>query len=184
VTAVSEGLSIDTSMGLTPSGGVVMGSRSGDLDPGVLLYLLREKHLDSDGLEALIDRQSGLLGISGVSGDMRRLHEAARADPDARLAIDMFCYSVRKQIAAMIAALGGIDMLVFTGGIGENDAIVRASICDGLEWAGVVLRDQIRPSPGCCIKILASQEDEVIARQVADILTGESCRESGQRPWA
>jgi len=102
VTAVKAGQSIDTSMGLTPSGGVIMSTRSGDLDPGVL-----------------IDRRSGLLGISGIGGDMRRLHEAAPTNAGARLAIEMFCYSVRKQVAAMIAALDGVDAIVFTGGIGE-----------------------------------------------------------------
>lgn len=107
VTAIKDGRSIDTSMGLTPSGGVVMGSRSGDLDPGVLLYLLRDKHLDAAELADLIDFQSGMLGISGISADMRRLHEAEADSADARLAIAMFCYSTRKQIAGMIAALGG-----------------------------------------------------------------------------
>ena len=122
VTAVKGGKSIDTSMGLTPTGGVIMGTRSGDLDPGVLVYLMREKKFDAAMLEELVDHRSGLLGISGVGSDMRRLHEAASSNADARLAIQMFCYSVRKQVAAMIAALDGIDLLVFTGGIGENDA--------------------------------------------------------------
>ena len=122
VTAVKGGKSIDTSMGLTPTGGVIMGTRSGDLDPGVLVYLMREKKFDAAMLEELVDHRSGLLGISGVGSDMRRLHEAASSNADARLAIQMFCYSVRKQVAAMIAALDGVDLLVFTGGIGENDA--------------------------------------------------------------
>jgi acetate kinase len=135
VTAVKNGRSIDTSMGLTPSGGVIMGTRSGDLDPGVLIYLIREKQFDAAMLEDLIDHRSGLLGISGVGGDMRRLHGAASTNADARLAIEMFCYSVRKQIAAMIAALDGVDMIVFTGGIGENANEVRALICAGLTWA-------------------------------------------------
>ncbi len=120
VTAVRGGKSIDTSMGLTPNGGVIMGTRSGDFDPGVLIYLAREKNFDAAMLEDLVDRRSGLLGISGVSSDMRQLQQSARSNPDARLAIDMFCYSVRKQISAMIAALEGIDLIVFTGGIGEK----------------------------------------------------------------
>ena len=139
VTAVKGGKSIDTSMGLTPTGGVIMGTRSGDLDPGVLVYLMREKKFDAAMLEELVDHRSGLLGISGVGGDMRRLHEAASSNADARLAIQMFCYSVRKQVAAMIAALDGVDLIVFTGGIGENDAEVRAAICGGLSWIGVSL---------------------------------------------
>jgi acetate kinase len=177
VTAVKGGKSIDTSMGLTPSGGVMMGSRSGDLDPGVLVYLMRERKLDAVMLEDLIDHRSGLAGISGVGGDIRRLHAAAASNPDARLAIDMFCYSVRKQIAAMMAVLGGFDLVVFTGGIGENDGGVRASICAGLSWAGVSLdeaSDQSNPnpvskalSPG--VMVLPSQEDEQIARHTGAV---------------
>ena len=173
ITAVKAGRSIDTSMGLTPTGGVIMGTRSGDLDPGVLVYLMREKKLDAARLEALVDERSGLLGISGLSGDMRHLHEAAASNPDARLAIEMFCYSVRKQIAAMIAVLGGVDMLVFTGGIGENDAQVRAEICNGLRWIGVSLdesRNRAASNPvsddesRSQVHVIASQEDEQIAR--------------------
>ena len=187
ITAVKAGLSIDTSMGLTPSGGVIMGTRSGDLDPGVLVYLLREKKFDAARLEAMIDQRSGLLGISGINGDMRRLHEAAASNRDARLAIEMFCYSVRKQVAAMGAALGGLDMLVFTGGIGENDAQVRAEICAGLSWMGVDL-DEVRNSAvsnpvsdgtsRCQVLVLLSQEDEQIARHTWALLAPRSCRQS------
>ena len=177
ITALKAGLSIDTSMGMTPSGGVIMGTRSGDLDPGVLVYLMREKKFDAARLEALVDQRSGLLGISGLSGDMRRLHEAAASNRDARLAIEMFCYSVRKQVAAMVAVLGGLDMLVFTGGIGENDAQVRAEICAGLAWIGISLdethnRAASNParclisagSSHCQVLVLPSHEDEQIAR--------------------
>lgn len=173
VTAVKGGKSIDTSMGLTPTGGVIMGTRSGDLDPGVLLYLMREKKLDATMLEDLVDHRSGLLGISGIGGDIRSLHEAASSSADARLAIQMFCYSVRKQVAAMIAALDGVDLIVFTGGIGENDGEARAAICSGLSWIGVNL-DEARnklannpindPSSRCSVLVLASQESEQIAR--------------------
>ena len=179
ITAVKSGRSIDTSMGLTPTGGVIMGTRSGDLDPGVLVYLMREKKFDAARLEALVDQRSGLLGISGVSSDMRRLHEAAASNRDARLAIEMFCYSVRKQVAAMIAVLGGVDMLVFTGGIGENDAQVRAEICSGLSWIGVSLdesRNRAASNPvsdgasRCQVLVLLSQEDEQIARHAWALL--------------
>lgn len=176
VTAVRNGKSIDTSMGLTPSGGVIMGSRSGDLDPGVLIYLMREQKFDPAMLEDLIDHRSGLTGISGVGSDMRRLHDAASSNPNARLAIDMFCYSVRKQIAAMMAALGGVDLFVFTGGIGENDGEVRASICAGLSWAGVGLdtienRANYSPvgAPAARVLVLPSQEDGQIARHTGMI---------------
>ena len=177
VTAVKNGKSIDTSMGLTPSGGVIMGSRSGDLDPGVLVYLMREQKFNAVTLEDLIDRRSGLMGVSGIGGDMRRLHAAASSNPDARLAIDMFCYSVRKQIAAMMAVLGGADLVVFTGGIGENDGEVRASICAGLSWAGVSLDDArhhsnhnpVSNAPVSRMLVLPSQEDEQIARHTGAI---------------
>ncbi|HEX3494234.1 MAG TPA: acetate/propionate family kinase [Methylocella sp.] len=173
VTAVKGGKSIDTSMGLTPTGGVIMGTRSGDLDPGILVYLMRKKKFDAAMLEELVDRRSGLLGISGVGSDMRHLREAASSNEDARLAIQMFCYSVRKQVAAMIAALDGVDLVVFTGGIGENDGEARAAICGGLSWIGVRL-DEARngsannpindPASRCSVLVLASKEDEQIAR--------------------
>ena len=182
ITALKAGRSIDTSMGMTPSGGVIMGTRSGDLDPGVLVYLVREQQFDAARLGALMDHGSGLLGISGVSGDMRLLHAAAASNPDARLAIEMFCYSVRKQVAAMAAVLGGLDMLVFSGGIGENDAQVRAEICAGLAWMGVGLdgaRNRAASTASslissdasrCQVRVMASQEDEQIARHAWALL--------------
>jgi acetate kinase len=176
VTAVREGVSIDTSMGLTPSGGLIMGSRSGDLDPGVLIYLARERGFDAAMLEDLIDRQSGLTGISGLGGDMRTLHAAAATNAQAVLAIDMFCYTVRKQLAAMWVALDGADAIVFTGGIGENDAAVRTEICTGLSSLGVQLdeaRHRMRTTlisnnaSSCQVYVLPSLEDEQIARHTA-----------------
>lgn len=176
VTAVKDGKSVDTSMGLTPTGGAIMGTRCGDLDPGVLVYLLREKNFDAARLETLVDHHSGLLGISGIDSDMRRLHEASPADADARLAIQMFCYSVRKHVAGMIAALDGAALLVFTGGIGEHDAEVRTGICDGLSWFGVRLdpeRNQssegcISDAGSCCaVRVLSSEEDAQIAVHAA-----------------
>ena len=161
VTAIAKGRSIDTSMGLTPSGGVMMSTRCGDIDPGVLEYLVREQRYDAAQLETLIDQQSGMYGISAISGDMRELR-AASSNINAQLAIAMFCYSVRKQIAAMAAALGGIDMLVFTGGIGENDAATRASICEGLDWLG---------TGPTAVRILPSLEDEQIARHTWQLAT-------------
>ncbi len=154
VTAVRDGRSIDTSMGLTPSGGVMMATRTGDLDPGVLLYLLRETGLDGTALATLVDHASGMAGVSGLSGDMRVLRAAATDDAD--LAIRMFERSVCKQVAAMTTALGGADMLVLTGGIGENDAATGRAIRAGLGWV-----------PGLDIRILPSQEDAQIARHAA-----------------
>lgn len=174
ITAVLDGVSIDTSMGMTPSGGIVMSTRTGDLDPGVLVHLLRERLVDAAGIEPMIDHRSGLLGVSGVSGDLRVLHARAPSDPDARLAIDLFCYSAAKQIAAMTTVLGGIDALVFTGGIGEHDAEVRASIVRRLACLGVELDPLANaatapssigtPSSRCAVRVLPSLEDEQIAR--------------------
>lgn len=173
VTAVRAGRSVDTSMGLTPSGGLIMGTRSGDLDPGVLMHLLREAGGEARTLEDLLDRQSGLLGISGLSSDMRRLHEAEAGDPDARLAVQMFCVAVAKQLAAMSTVLGGVDLMVFSGGIGEHDSAVRSEICKALGWFGVALdadrnaRGQgvISAATSCCaVRVVTSQEDEQIAR--------------------
>lgn len=171
ITAVRDGRSIDTSMGLTPSGGVIMGTRSGDLDPGVLIDLVRRQQLDAAGLEELINRRSGLLGISGLSGDMRELRKAAASNREAALAIEMFCYSARKQIAAMIAVLGGIDRLVFTGGIGENDAGVRDAICAGLSCFGFDPHaSSSGPSSACVIEVRAPREEQQIARHVGAVL--------------
>jgi acetate kinase len=168
VTAVHDGRSVDTSMGLTPSGGTVMATRTGDIDPGLLLFLLRDGGLDGAGLEELIDRQSGLLGISGLSPDMRRLHAAAETDDDAALAIAIFCRSVARQIAGMMTALGGADLIVFTGGIGEHDPVVRTAICRDLAWAGVA------PDEGAAgavaVRVMPSDEGGQIAREVFAVL--------------
>lgn len=179
VTAVRNGRSVDTTMGLTPSGGVIMATRSGDLDPGILIYLMREKGFDASTLEDLIDHRSGMLGVSGVSGDLRALNDAAPSNPEARLAVAMFCMSVAKAIAGMIVALGDIDAVVFTGGIGEHDAAVRAAVAHHLAWAGIRL-DEVRnkaaedridgPTSRCRIHVLPSREDEQIARHIGDLM--------------
>ncbi len=153
ITAVQDGRSIDTSMGLTPAGGMLMGTRSGDLDPGLLVYLMRANRLDADGLDDLVNRRSGMLGVSSLSSDMRQLRAAAATNADAALAIAMFCRSAAKQIAAMAASLEGIDTLAFTGGIGENDATMRAEITHALAWIGPFE-----------VRVLPSQEDAQIAR--------------------
>lgn len=154
ITAVLSGHSVDTSMGLTPSGGIVMGTRPGDLDPGIVAWLMRDEAFDAGKLDRLINKESGLLGVSGLSADMRELHEAAADDADAGLAIDMFVHSARKQIAAMGASLGGIDLLVFAGGIGEHDAEVRHAIHGGLRWLGLT---------DLHVAVVPSREDEEIA---------------------
>ena len=119
-------------MGLTPTGGFMMGTRTGDLDPGVLLYLMREQGYDARASTGWSNKESGLLGVSGASADMKALLERRDRDEAAALAVAMFCYQARKQVGAFAAAMGGLDTLVFTGGIGERAATVRAEICDGL----------------------------------------------------
>lgn len=169
ITAVENGLSVETTMGLTPTGGVVMGTRAGDLDPGVLLSLLRSGY-DTEELDSLVNRRSGLFGISAISSDMRQLLEASNKNPDARLAIEMFCYSVRKSIGAMAAVLGGIDTLVFTGGIGEHSPVVRHQICSKLKHLGITLDDsanhgnEVKIGSGTCeVWVVATDEDLEIA---------------------
>jgi len=179
VTALRKGRSIDTTMGLTPAGGVPMGTRSGDLDPGVVIHLIREHGMDADALEDLFDRHCGLAGVSGIGSDMRALRVAAATNDDARLAIDLFCYAVRKQVAAMAAALGGLDALVFSGGIGEHDARTRSDVCAGLVWMGVVLdgsRNALAPgivsaeASKVVVRVVPSAEDEQIALEVVTVL--------------
>lgn len=162
VTAVKDGRSIETSMGMTPTGGMVMGTRTGDLDPGVLVYLARERGFDAAMLANLVDHEGGLVAVSGRSADMRELHATAATDANARLAIDLFCYSAAKTIAVMSVVLDGVQLLVFTGGIGEHDALVRAAICARLGSLGVRLGD---PTAACAVQVLPSREDAEIARQ-------------------
>lgn len=158
LTAVRGGCSMDTTMGFTPLGGIPMSTRSGDLDPGALLYLLRQKQVSPDALDALLNHESGLLGLSGISGDMKALLAAGPASADAAAAVACFVYAVRKAIGALAAALGGLDLLVFTGGIGENSAEVRERILQGLEW---LVRE---------VRVIPTDEDQMIARHTAQIL--------------
>ena len=139
--AVCGGNSIDTSMGLTPLEGLVMGTRSGDLDPAIVDFIATKEGLSIGEVETLLNKQSGLLGISGLTSDMRELLDEGREENDRRalLAIEIFCYRTRKYIGAYLAAMNGADAIVFAGGIGENSWDVRARICDGLQWAGLEL---------------------------------------------
>src|SRR5689334_2294148 len=139
--AIRAGKSIDTSMGLTPLEGLVMGTRSGDIDPAIIDYLAIKEGLNAHQIESLLNKQSGLIGISGLTNDMRELLEESHENGDrrARLAIEIFCYRVRKYIGAYLAAMGGADAVVFAGGIGENAPSVRARIAAGLEWLGLAL---------------------------------------------
>lgn len=166
--AIRDGVSIDTSMGLTPTGGIPMATRSGDLDPGVLLFLMRTEKLDADALEKMLNNQSGLLALSGGEADMQRLQARAQAgDHRAEVAIDLFCMAVRKYIGAYAAELGGLDLLVFTGGIGEHSSDVRERVCRGLDFLGVAV-----DAEGSLTKaaILASQEEHQIARHCRQMM--------------
>jgi acetate kinase len=163
--ALLEGRSIDTTMGLTPTGGIPMGTRSGDLDPGVILYLLRNEKLDADGLEDLLNHQSGLFALSSGESDVKALQDRARSgDPKAGLALDAFAISVRKTIGAYVALLGGVDLLVFTGGIGEHSNQIRSASTDGLECLGLAAEK---------IQVVPTQEEQQIARHCREMMIDE-----------
>ena len=175
--ALRDGVSIDTSMGLTPTGGFMMGTRSGDLDPGVLLHLLRSGY-SAEKLEALLNHEAGLLGVSGESSEMKALLGKRKTDPAAALAVQMFCYQVRKFVGAFAAALSGLGTLVFTGGIGEHAAEIRAEICSGLQYLGVVLdgaannrNAEVISAAGsrCVVRVVETDEDLMIARHTRSV---------------
>ena len=152
--ALREGHPVDTTMGMTPAGGLMMGSRSGDLDPGVLVHLLREIGMSVEALDTLVNKDSGLKGVSGLTGDMKTLLEKRSECPSADLAIQMYCYQARKHIGALSAVLGGLDLLVFTGGVGENAREVRKEILQGLDYLQ------------CESKTLRTDESRMIAQHV------------------
>ena len=165
-TAIRAGDSIDTSMGMTPLEGLVMGTRSGDLDPAIIDYLAIKEGLTIHQIESLLNKQSGLIGISGLTNDMRELLEEAHENNDrrARLAIEIFCYRVRKYIGAYIAAMGGADAIVFTGGIGENAPEVRAQICEGLECLGLELDSERNAKcTGGCEDLISTEDSRLAA---------------------
>jgi acetate kinase len=177
--AVCDGKSIDTSMGFTPAGGLTMGSRPGDLDPGVAWYILQSENLTPRQFNTLINHESGLLGISEFSSDMRDLLANEQHDVRTAEAVALFCYQARKWIGAFAAALGGLDMLVFSGGIGENSPVVRARICDGLQFLGIELeekhnganKDVISAAAGrVAVRVIRTDEEQMIARSVCRTL--------------
>lgn len=186
--AVRDGAPLDTTMGFTPTGGFMMGTRSGDLDPGVVLYLLNEKGYDAPRLDQLVNHQAGLLGVSGISPDMKTLLEQRERAPSAAQAVALFCYQARKQIGALTAALGGLDTLVFTGGIGERAAPVRWEICRGLECLGIHLdreRNAAHTDPistarsRCTVRVIPTNEDLMIARHTRNLLVSAPTRPMG-----
>lgn len=160
--ALREGRSVDTSMGMTPTGGIPMATRCGDLDPGILLFLMRTENANADSLEKLLNRESGLLALSGGETDMRQLQAAMeKGDAGAALAIQVFTGAVRKFIGAYAAELGGLDLLVFTGGIGEHSRPLRSLICAGLDFLGIAGGE---PGPGSKVMVMSSEEEAQIAR--------------------
>jgi len=177
--AIQAGRSIATSMGFTPLDGLVMGTRAGSLDPGVVLYLLSTGGLDLPAVEHLLYHEAGLLGVSGLSSDMRTL--LASADPSAQAAVELFCYRAVREIGSLAAALGGVDALVFTGGIGEHAAAVRARIVRAIEWLGTELDEEANERHGPCISargsrvrawVVPTDEERMILRHTERLLPG------------
>jgi len=179
--AIRDGVSIESSMGFTALDGLSMGTRSGQLDPGVLLHLMGTLGMTVPEVTRLLYHESGLKGLSGISSDMRDLEQSA--DPHAAAAIDYFVYAIRKQLGALTAALGGLDALVFTAGIGENSANVRRRVCEGLEWLGITLDPdanekgaEVISAPGMPTKVLVvrTSEEAMIGLHVLEALNAEA----------
>ncbi|MDY3553139.1 acetate/propionate family kinase [Gemmata sp. JC717] len=190
--AVRNGTCVDTTMGFTPTGGLMMGTRSGDLDPGVLVHLMRSEGLGAEQIDALINRESGLRGLSGTSSDLRFLLANEDKDPRAAEAVAVYCYQVRKWIGAMAAALGGLDTLVFSGGIGENAPEIRARICAGLSFFGVQLATQANAAGApvvsariapVVVRVIPTDEELTIARAAQRLLPATPPAE-GTREWS
>lgn len=187
IAAVKNGKSVDTSMGLTPVEGLLMGTRCGDLDLGVLLYIMEKENLDIKKANNYINKNCGVNGVSGVSSDMRDLHDAASSgNKRADLALQIYAYRVKKYIGSYAAAMGGVDVIVFTGGVGENDDYVRLNSCNGLEFMGVEFDEQVnnklrgkdavisKPSSRVKVVIVGTNEELVIAMDTLDIIKGKN----------
>jgi len=182
ITAVKDGISVDTSMGLTPTEGLVMGTRVGDVDPGALTYLMKCEGLDADGLTNVINKKSGVFGISGISSDMRDIEDAIAAGNErAKLAMDMYEYRILKYIGAYTAVLGGVDVIAFTAGVGENSPELREAICEKLAYMGITLDKEANRSRGKEVEIsgkdskvkvvvIPTDEELVIAQDTAMIV--------------
>lgn len=180
VTAVKRGKSVDTSMGFTPAAGLVMGTRAGDLDPGVAWHLVKNVGMSIDRYNHIIHHESGLLGISGTSGDMRELIKRERSDLRAAEAVQLFCYQTKKWIGSFSAVLGGLETLVFSGGIGENSPVVRERVCKGLEFLGIAIDDRRNARGEAVIstahsktkvRVIRTDEEWQIAQMVMSVLT-------------
>ena len=183
MTAVQDGKSVDTSMGFSPAGGLVMSTRTGDLDPGVMLFLQEQSRLSPEEIKDMVNRRSGLLGVSGKSSDMRDLLETEMDDGAAHDAVELFCYQARKHIGSLAAVLGGLDVLVFTGGIGEHSPEIRKRICTGLGFLGVTIDEEknrknmpvVSQEKGpVAVRIIKTNEELMIARHAYTVLIGSS----------
>jgi acetate kinase len=180
--AVHHGKSVDTTMGLTPAGGLVMGTRPGDLDPGVVLYLLEKEHMRPEAINHILNQQSGLLGVSSITSDMQVLLGKEEENPNAAEAIDLFCYQARKFLGALAAVLGGLDTLIFTGGIGENAPPIRWRICQDMAFLGIELDADLNAANAAVIskqgrpvtvRVMKTNEELMIARHTMDVIRGQ-----------
>jgi acetate kinase len=175
--AIRRGKSMDTTMGFTPAGGLMMSTRSGDLDPGVIVYLLKDKGMDSAAVNRMVNNQAGLLGVSGISSDMKVLLDEEQKNPHAAEAVELFCYQARKFLGALSAVLGGLDTLIFTGGIGENAPSIRERICKDTEFLGIRFdKDLNRENASiisqngspAVVRVMKTNEELMIARHTYD----------------
>jgi len=183
ITAIKNGKSVDTSMGMTPVEGLMMGTRSGDLDPGVISYIMEKEHMSASGISTLLNKFSGVLGISGISSDMREIEVGIKENnPRAILALNTYDYRIKKYIGAYSAVLGGVDILVFTGGVGENQAITRSVVCKNMKYMGIELDEELnrsvrakevvisKPSSKVKVLIIPTDEELTIAKDTMQIL--------------
>lgn len=183
ITAIKNGKSVDTSMGMTPVEGLMMGTRSGDLDPGVISYIMEKEHMSASGISTLLNKFSGVLGISGISSDMREIEVGIKENnPRAILALNTYDYRIKKYIGAYSAVLGGVDILVFTGGVGENQSITRSVVCKNMEYMGIELDEELnrsvrakevvisKPSSKVKVLIIPTDEELTIAKDTMQIL--------------
>ena len=179
ITAIKDGQSVDTTMGFSPTGGIMMNTRAGDVDPGVIIYLLKERRMNADELDHMFNMESGLRAVAASDLPMEKLIEKKNFDSKALQAIQMFCYQVKKQIGALAAVMGGMDILVFTGGIGERSPEIRQLICSGLEFLGIVLNNKLNECSAATINeatatvkvhVIPTNEELVIAQQVNEYL--------------
>jgi acetate kinase len=177
--AISNKRALDTTMGFTPAGGLIMSTRTGDLDPGVLIYLMKQKRMTPAQINELVNSKSGIMGISGCSGDMKEILEKAKRQSKAREAVTLFCYHIKKFMGSLIMVLGGLDNLIFTGGIGENSPEIRKLVCDGLKFMNITIDPYknmknspiiSRPDSAVTVRVMKTNEELMIARHTYTLI--------------